>query len=132
MYASGECTLLYFANPKPGRTNVHRMDYAAYLGSGLQIGSGPMESFHTTGSQCRLKIPGARWLEHTSQAILRLRMLQLSGRWEEFWSQPDLDAKLAPAFSKRAAERRQERKVRVQRQAEARQAAIGKGVQSSQ
>jgi hypothetical protein len=112
--------------------NVHRMDYAAYLGSGLQIGSGPMESFHTTGSQRRLKIPGARWLEHTSQAILRLRMLQLSGRWEEFWSQPDLDAKLAPAFSKRAAERRQERKVRVQRQAEARQAAIGKGVQSSQ
>jgi hypothetical protein len=103
--------------------NVHRMDYAHYLDCGLQIGSGPMESFHTTGSQRRLKLPGARWLEATSQAILRLRLLQLSGRWEEFWSQPDLDAKLAPPFAKRAAQRQSERKAREQRQADRRQAA---------
>jgi hypothetical protein len=102
--------------------NLFRMDYANYLGCGLQIGSGPMESFHTTGSQRRLKIPGARWLEASSQAILRLRMLQLSGRWGEFWSQPGLEAKLAPPFARRAAQRRDERKVGDQRRADRRQA----------
>jgi len=79
--------------------NTLRIDYAAHLARGLQIGSGAMESLHRTGSQLRLKLPGARWLEDTSHAILQFRMLELSGRWREFWNRPDLMARIAAAFA---------------------------------
>jgi hypothetical protein len=72
------------------RTNLSRMDYLRYRARGLQIGSGAMESFHRTGSQDRLKRPGATWLPETLEAMFRLKMLELSGRWDEWWSQPDL------------------------------------------
>lgn len=35
-----------------------------------------------------MKLRGASWLEDTSQAIPHFRMLELSGRWDEFWDQP--------------------------------------------
>ena len=79
--------------------NTFRIDYAAQLARGLQIGSGAMESLHRTGSQQRLKLPGARWLEASSQAILQFRMLELSGRWDEFWSRSDLQARIGDAFA---------------------------------
>ena len=82
-------------------SNAPRMDYQRYLALGYQIGSGAMESLHRTASQIRLKIPGGRWLDTTSQAILNLRMLMLSGRWDEFWSQPDLMTQLAAAIEAR-------------------------------
>jgi hypothetical protein len=72
-----------------------RIDYFEYRRRGLQIGSGAMESMHRTGSQVRLKRSGARCLAQTSQAIFDWRMLRLVGRWDEFWSQPDLAKKLA-------------------------------------
>lgn len=71
-------------------TNLERMDYLRYRARGLQIGSGAMESFHRTGSQDRLKRPGATWLPETLEAMFRLKMLELSGRWDEWWSQPNL------------------------------------------
>ena len=74
--------LSYLAN------NEHRLDFASYRERGLQIGSGPMEAFHRTGSQDRMKRPGARWTVEALEALLRLRMLELSGRWTEWWSQP--------------------------------------------
>ena len=80
--------------------NAYRMDYRRYRALGYQIGSGAMESLHRTGSQCRLKIPGARWLPETSQALFNLRMLNLCGRWDEFWHQPGLTEKLVEVFSK--------------------------------
>ena len=79
--------------------NTLRIDYAPLLARGLQIGSGAMESMHRSGSQLRLKLPGARWLEETSQAVLRFRMLELSGRWDEFWCQKDLTTTIATAFA---------------------------------
>ncbi len=68
--------------------NLHRLHYGELRGRGFQIGSGAMESLHRTGSQVRLKRAGCRWTEEASQAILNLRMLALSGRWAEYWSQP--------------------------------------------
>jgi hypothetical protein len=73
----------------------HRIDYFEYRRRGLQIGSGAMESMHRIGSQVRLKRSGARCLAQTSQAIFDWRMLRLVGRWNEFWSQPNLAKKLA-------------------------------------
>ena len=62
-----------------------RIDYRALRRRGYQIGSGAMESIHRTGSQLRMKRPGATWLPETSQAVVNLRMLHLAGRWDEFW-----------------------------------------------
>ncbi len=83
--------------------NTMRIDYAAYLSRGLQIGSGAMESLHRNGSQQRLKLPGARWLEESSKAVLQFRMLELSGRWREFWDRPDIAQLIAEAFELRRA-----------------------------
>lgn len=81
--------------------NAYRMHYRRFRALGYQIGSGAMESLHRTGSQKRLKIPGARWLPETSQALFDLRMLFLCGRWEEFWHQESLHNMLIEAFSRR-------------------------------
>ena len=83
--------------------NTMRIDYAAYLSRGLQIGSGAMESLHRNGSQLRLKLPGARWLEQSSASVLQFRMLELSGRWREFWDRPDIARLIAEAFDLRRA-----------------------------
>jgi hypothetical protein len=72
-----------------------RINYVAFRARGYQIGSGAMESMHRTGSQLRLKLPGAKWLEHTSQAIFNIRMMRLAGNSNHFWSQPDLEARFA-------------------------------------
>jgi hypothetical protein len=67
--------------------NVHRLHYGEMRARGYQIGSGAMESIHRTGSQVRLKRAGAHWTAEVAQAILNLRMLTLSGRWNAFWEQ---------------------------------------------
>jgi len=72
------------------RRNLHRLRYGELRERGFQIGSGAMESLHRTASQVRLKRAGCRWTAEASQAILNLRMLSLSGRWEECWNQPVL------------------------------------------
>lgn len=70
--------------------NLFRLDFGALRTRGFQIGSGAMESLHRTGSQLRLKRAGCHWTAEAAQAILNLRMLQLSGRWAEYWHQPEL------------------------------------------
>jgi hypothetical protein len=72
-----------------------RINYVAFRARGYQIGSGAMESMHRTGSQLRLKLPGAKWLEHTSQSIFNIRMMRLAGNSDHFWRQPDLEARFA-------------------------------------
>ena len=79
--------------------NALRMDYVEYLARGCQIGSGAMESLHRSGSQCRTKLPGALWLQETSQAVFNIRMMQLVGKWNAFWSRSDLMNEVAAAFS---------------------------------
>lgn len=80
------------------RAARERMDYLGARSRGMQIGSGAMESLHRTGSQLRLKRPGARWRPEAAQAVLNLRALELSGRWNEFWSQRDLELVLDRAL----------------------------------
>ena len=80
------------------------MNYPEYLRRGYQIGSGAMESLHRTGSQQRTKVPGARWLADTSQAVFNFRMVQLVGKWDAFWEQSDLMRQLAGALSPNQAE----------------------------
>jgi len=83
--------------------NADRIDYERWRLRGYQIGSGAMESLHRTGSQTRLKVAGIRCLPETSQAVFNLRMLRLSGRWDEFWTQPTLTAQLVAGFVARKA-----------------------------
>ena len=78
--------------------NAERMDYPSYRARGIQIGSGAMESLHRIAAQCRLKLPGARWLEETSKAVLNTRMMRLAGRWDDFWQGPGRDTRLCNAF----------------------------------
>jgi len=103
--------LLRDLEPPPGRADVHagfikkitknagRMDYPALRERGLNIGSGAMESLHRTGSQQRLKLPGAKWLARTMQAMLDVRMLDMVGRWDEFWRRPQLVEDLCRSFA---------------------------------
>lgn len=79
-------------------TNSFRLDYEGYLKRGIQIGSGAMESLHRSGSQRRMKLPGA-WTEEMSISVLRFRMLELSRRWDEFWGRADLVPRIAQAFA---------------------------------
>jgi hypothetical protein len=79
--------------------NAYRMNYLVYRSRGYQLGSGAMESLHRSGSQVRLKLPGLKALPETSQAIFNLRMLDLCGRWDEFWKQPDFYDKLVVVFT---------------------------------
>ena len=78
---------------------VDRIDYRDYARRGLQIGSGAMESLHRSASQVRTKVPGARWLAETSQAVFDLRMLRIVGNWTAFWNQSNLRCKLVDAFA---------------------------------
>ena len=79
------------------------MQYSHYLERGMQVGSGPMESLHRNGSQHRLK-RSARWAEESSAAVLMFRLLDIGGRWTEFWSQPNLPQLLAGAFQATSAQ----------------------------
>lgn len=79
--------------------NAYRMNYLVYRSRGYQLGSGAMESLHRSASQLRLKLPGFKSLPETSQAIFSLRMLELNGRWNEFFQQPDFYVQLVEIFS---------------------------------
>lgn len=83
--------------------NADRMDYPSLRARGIQIGSGAMESLHRTASQVRLKRAGMRWLAENAAAILNARMVQLAGRWDDFWGQDHLAALLKPALAGQAA-----------------------------
>ncbi len=83
--------------------NLSRIGYRVFRWLGLAIGSGAMESLHRTAVQARIKLPGCRWLEETSDRIFAVRMMTLAGRWDDFWGQPDLTAKLVTAFRVEAA-----------------------------
>jgi hypothetical protein len=79
--------------------NADRMDYPAYQLAGIQIGSGAMESLHRTASQMRRKMPGARWPPDSAVATIRMRLLTLVERWDDFWQSPGLTSHLCQAFS---------------------------------
>jgi hypothetical protein len=74
-----ETQLTYFRNQRP------RMDYAEYSRNGLPIASGVMEASCKTLVTQRLKQSGMAWSPIGGQAILTLRSLIQSDRWQPAW-----------------------------------------------
>ena len=66
--------------------NRRRMDYERYRREGYPIGSGSVESACKVVVEARLKQAGMRWSRKGAQAMLALRSMLLSGRWDEVWS----------------------------------------------
>ena len=66
--------------------NRRRMDYERYRQEGYPVGSGSVESACKVVVQARLKQAGMRWSRKGAQAMLALRSMLLSGRWDEVWS----------------------------------------------
>lgn len=71
--------LTYFCNQQ------HRMHYAEYIRQGLPIASGVMEAACKTLVTQRLKQSGMTWTQTGGQAILTLRSLIQSDRWQSAW-----------------------------------------------
>ena len=71
------------------------MDYAGYRRRGLPIGSGVTEAACKTVFTQRFKRSGMRWHPESGQVILDLRVIHLSGIWEEAFDR-DLDARTLP------------------------------------
>lgn len=72
--------LTYFRNQR------HRMQYAQYLREGLPIASGVVEAACKTLATQRMKQSGMSWGQTGGQAILTLRSLIQSNRWEQGWA----------------------------------------------
>ena len=69
-------------------TNRQRMRYAHFRAEGYQIGSGPVESACKRVVALWLKQAGMRWSAAGAKAMVHLRALVLSQRWDAFWRQP--------------------------------------------
>jgi hypothetical protein len=78
--AALQTELTYFLNQRP------RLDYASYLKQGLPIASGVIEATCKTLVTQRMKCSGMRWGMPGGQAILSLRSLIQSDRWQHAWS----------------------------------------------
>ncbi len=59
--------------------------YAEYRRLGLPIGSGVTEAACKTVYTQRLKLSGMRWKKAGAQTILTLRIILLSGVWEQVY-----------------------------------------------
>lgn len=71
------------------------MDYEGYRRRGLPIGSGVTEAACKTVFTQRFKRSGMRWGRESGQVILDLRVVYLSGIWEEAFAR-DLAARVVP------------------------------------
>lgn len=65
------------------RRHQQHMAYVDYSAAGLPLGSGVTEAACQTVFTQRLKRSGMRWHRETGQVIVDLRVLRLSGLWEE-------------------------------------------------
>ena len=70
-----------------------QLRYAAYRRLGVPIGSGVTEAGCKTVYAQRLKLSGMRWRKAGAQTILTLRVILLSGVWEQvyerIWEAPE-------------------------------------------
>jgi hypothetical protein len=71
------------------------MDYVGYRRRGLPIGSGVTEAACKTVFTQRFKRSGMRWHHETGQVILDLRVIHLSGIWDDAFA-ADLAARQLP------------------------------------
>ena len=69
------------------RKRSKEVRYAAYRKLGLPIGSGVTEAACKTVYTQRLKLSGMRWKKPGAQTILTLRVILLSGVWDEVYEQ---------------------------------------------
>jgi hypothetical protein len=69
------------------RKNSRWMQYAAYRCQGTPIGSGVTEAACKTVFTQRLKRSGMSWRKESGQVIVNLRILHLSGVWQEVHAQ---------------------------------------------
>jgi hypothetical protein len=67
------------------QTRRRYLRYAAYRRVGLPIGSGVTEAACKTVYAQRLKLSGMRWQKAGAQTILTLRVILLSGVWEQVY-----------------------------------------------
>jgi hypothetical protein len=67
------------------RTRTQWMKYHEYKGLGMPMGSGVTEAACRTVVTQRLKLSGMRWSEAGAQVILDLRVVLLSGIWDEVY-----------------------------------------------
>ncbi len=67
------------------RNQCHRMHYAQYLQEHLPIASGVIEASCKTLVTQRMKLSGMAWSAKGGQAILTLRSLIQSKRWQPAW-----------------------------------------------
>lgn len=65
------------------RERLRYMRYADYRKQGIPLGSGVTEAGCKTVYTQRLKLSGMRWTKAGAQRILNLRVLRLSGVWEQ-------------------------------------------------
>ena len=65
--------------------NRDHMRYQEYLATGLPIASGAIEGACKNLVKARMEGPGMRWCT-TTEAMLRMRALYLSGDFEEYWA----------------------------------------------
>ena len=77
------------------RRHSRWMDYARYRRLGLPIGSGVTEAACKTVFTQRLKRSGMRWDKESGQVIVDLRVLHLSGVWQDV-VRKDLQARALP------------------------------------
>jgi hypothetical protein len=63
-----------------------RMAYARYRPAGYPVGSGSVEAGCKVVVQERMKQAGMRWSRQGAQAMLALRSVLLSDRWDEVWA----------------------------------------------
>ena len=76
------------------RTNAARLDYPAFVARQWPIGSGAVESAGKNVIQARTKGAGMRWSGAGAQAVVSLRTLHRSGRWDAFWQAQPQRARL--------------------------------------
>lgn len=65
------------------RERMQYMKYAEYRSVGIPLGSGVTEAGCKTVFTQRLKLSGMRWKREGAQQILNLRVLRVSGVWEQ-------------------------------------------------
>ena len=75
--------------------NRWRMRYKQFREAGYPIGSGTVESACKLVMQERMKQAGMRWSRDGAQAMLALRSVLLSERWDEVWASLRPSPKLA-------------------------------------
>jgi hypothetical protein len=83
------------------RDHSRWMTYARYRRQGLPIGSGVTEAACKTVFTQRLKRSGMRWHKESGQVVVDLRVIYLSGIWDEV-VRKDLHARQLPQTIERA------------------------------